>query len=313
MPTWTCRPTTSAWDILRHVGALLMGPEETNPLGDASAEHLYMAGFSQSGIDTATFALAFNERTRMENGDAIYDGYLPAGHSGSLTPVPAGGEALPKFETKKMSDVAVPVIDLETQSDVEGFEAPISPTITYTSVGSGGLRRPTRAGDDQYRLYEVAGAPHAGTIPGCDGGGSTFPTAAFLRAALVRLFEWAEEGEAPPEAPRIDPRVRRRRLGGGGGRARQRPGRSAVPVPRRAAGPLRGPCDTRRAVSARRRATALAVDVLEDLYGDAATYRQRFTEGLDETISAGFLLPRDRADILAAARAQARAAFAVGG
>ena len=61
------------------------------------------------------------------------------------------------------------------------------------------------------------------------------------------------------------------------------------------------------------RETALAVDVLEDLYGDTATYEQRFAEGLDETISAGFLLPRDRAGILTAARAQARAVFAAGG
>ena len=59
-----------------------------------------------------------------------------------------------------MSDVDVPVIDLETQSDVEGFEAPISPTITYTSVGSGGLRRAdSDVPEDKYRLYEVAGAP----------------------------------------------------------------------------------------------------------------------------------------------------------
>ena len=47
---------------------------------------------------------------------------------------------------------------------------------------------------------------------------------------------------------------------------------------------------------------AMAVDVLEDLDGDAATYGERFAEGLDHTISAGFLLPRDRGSILAAAR-----------
>ena len=206
------------------------------------------------------------------------------------------------------------MIDLETQSDVEGFEAPISPTITYTSVGSGGLRRAdSDAGDDQYRLYEVAGAPHAGTIPGCDGGGSSFPTAAFLRAALVRLFEWAEEGEAPPEGLRID-------LASVGVVSE-----AAVDEHGNARGGVRSPfLDVplaRYEVHATPgalcqlagRETAFAVDVLEDLYGDAATYEQRFTEELDETISAGFLLPRDRADILAAARAQARAAFAVGG
>ena len=57
------------------------------------------------------------------------------------------------------------------------------------------------------------------------------------------------------------------------------------------------------------RETPLSDDVLTDLYVDVDAYLEAFTESLDATIDAGFLLKMDRAEILAAAPgAKARAA-----
>ena len=51
-----------AWDVLGHVGALLKQGGAQSPVGEQAAGHVYMCGYSQSGADTATFAMAFHGR-----------------------------------------------------------------------------------------------------------------------------------------------------------------------------------------------------------------------------------------------------------
>ena len=113
------------------------------------------------------------------------------------------------------------MIDVEPQTDVEGFAVTVptellkraglagadaikSPTFTYTDVGGARERRndsDTRR--DQYRLFEIPGAPHvAGAGDGCIGS-SSFPTQYFTRAARAS-GGWVEDGAAPPRAPRIE-------------------------------------------------------------------------------------------------------------
>ena len=50
----------------------------------------------------------------------VYDGFFPTSHAASLTPL-ALGEGLPRFEYVPMPPVGVPVIEVQSQSDVEGF------------------------------------------------------------------------------------------------------------------------------------------------------------------------------------------------
>ena len=268
-----------------------------------------MAGFSQSGIDTATFALAFNERTRLENGDAIYDGYLPAGHSGSLTPVQPGQRA-PEVRDDEDDRCRRPGDRSRDAERRRRGRAPISPTITYTSVGSEACASRQRRAQKPVPALRGRGAPHRARFRGA----TVVDRASRPRRSCGPHSCGCSSGPRkvssrprPPSWTSSRSAWSRKRRS----TRRQRQGRRAVPVPRRAAGPLRGPCDIRRAVSSPG-GTALAVDVLEDLYGDPATYEQRFAEGLDETISAGFLLPWDRAGILTAARAQARAGSPLG-
>ena len=86
------------WDIIRHLGGLLRDGADRSPLEGRSIDHLYLAGYSQSGVDVATFASAFNDVTRLSDGSAVFAGYLPAAHAASMTPLQPGDSALPSFE-----------------------------------------------------------------------------------------------------------------------------------------------------------------------------------------------------------------------
>jgi hypothetical protein len=58
------------------------------------------------------------------------------------------------------------------------------------------------------------------------------------------------------------------------------------------------------------RETPLGPQVLDHLCGGVTGYLSAFTKSLDDTIAAGFLLPRDRSAILAQAQTEASRAFA---
>jgi hypothetical protein len=284
------------WDLLATIGALVKQGGRHSPLRDLTVRHVYLGGYSQSALDAATFAAAFG---------VAYDGYFPASHAASLTPV-AVGEGLSRFEYAPMPAVGVPVIEVQPQSDVEGFRFD-----GFINPGSASVRREdSDAAGDRFRLYEVAGAPHAAKIAGCDGNGSSFPMAAFVRAALRNLFRWAEDDIAPPTALRIvldvDEVVAVAAVDRFGN------ARGGVPSPF-----LDVPIATYEAHSTPGPVCALAgreaplpYEVLADRYGDLETYLVEFTISLDEIIQAGFLLEDDRAAILRAQTAKAKAAFA---
>jgi hypothetical protein len=62
-----------------------------------------------------------------------------------------------------------PVIDVEPQSDVEGFRAQLSPDVEYVNPGGAWVRRDdAHKADDRYRLYEIAGAPHVARMRSLD-------------------------------------------------------------------------------------------------------------------------------------------------
>jgi hypothetical protein len=276
------------WDMLRTIGTLVKQDE-------LPVRHVYLGGYSQSSVDTATFAAAFGD---------VYDGFFPTAHAASLTPL-ALGEGLPRFEYAPMPPVGVPVIEVQPQSDVEGFGFN-----EFVNPGSASVRRAdSDAAGDRFRLYEIAGASHAAKIVGCDGDGSTFPMAAFVRAALRNLFRWAEDGITPPSAPRIeleiDDVVARAALDRSGNARGGVPSPFVdVPIARYEAHSTPGPV----CALAGREAT-LPYEVLANRYGDLQTYLAEFVISLDESIQAGFLLEDDRAAILEAQTAKAKAAF----
>ena len=292
------------WDLLRAIGTLVKQGGEHSPLHHLPVRHVYLGGYSQSAVDTATFAAAFGALTRTTDDRPVYDGYFPASHAASLTPV-AVGEGLPRFEYAPMPPAGVPVIEVQPQSDVEGFSFE-----EFVNPGAASVRRDdSDVTGDRFRSYEVAGAPHAAKIVGCDGNGSSFPMSAFLRAALRLLFRWAEDDVTPPTAQRIALRI-------DGAVAEAQIDRfgnaiGGVPSPF-----LDAPIACYQAHSTpgplcmlAGRETTLPYEVLVSRYGDVQTYLAEFTISLDATIKAGFLLEDDRSAILEAQTAKAHAAF----
>jgi hypothetical protein len=293
------------WDLLRAIGTLVKQGDEHSPLHHLPVRHVYLGGYSQSAVDTATFAATFGALTRTTDGRPVYDGYFPASHAASLTPV-AVGEGLPKFEYAPMPPAGVPVIEVQPQSDVEGFSIE-----EFVNPGAASVRREDAdSPQDRFRSYEVAGAPHAAKIVGCDGDGSSFPLSAFLRAALRLLFRWAEDDITPPMAPRIALRIddvvaeaHVDRFGNAIG---------GVPSPF-----LEAPIACYKAHSTpgplcmlAGLETALPYEVIAGRYGDVQTYLAEFTISLDATIKAGFLLQDDRPALLEAQTTKAHSAFA---
>jgi hypothetical protein len=284
------------WDLLRAIATLLKQGGEHSPLHHLPVRHVYLGGYSQSGVDTATFAAAFGSG---------YDGFFPACHAASLTPL-AVGEDLPRFEYAPMPPVGVPVIEVQSQSDVEGFRFD-----DFANPGSASVRRDdSDAASDRFRLYEIAGAPHAAKVVGCEGNGSSFPMSAFVRAALRHLFRWAEDGVPPPKAPRIALKIDDvvaeaavDRFGNAVGGVRSP--FLDVPMARYEVHSTPGPL-----CALVGREVPLAREVLVGSYGDVASYLAGFTASLDAAIRAGFLLADDRATILDAQTAKAQNAFA---
>jgi Alpha/beta hydrolase domain len=284
------------WDLLRAIGALVKQGDEHSPLRDLSVRHAYLGGYSQSALDTATFAAVFG---------AVYDGFFPIAHAASLTPL-ALGEGLPLFEYAPMPPVGVPVIEVQPQTDVEGFGFD-----GFVNPGSASVRRAdSDAAGDRFRLYEIAGASHAAKIVGCDGNGSSFPLAAFVRAALHNLFRWAEDDITPPTAPRIeleiDDVVAQAAVDRFGNARGGVPSPFVdVPIARYEVHSTPGPV-----CALAGREAPLPYELLVNRYGDLQTYLAEFTIRLEEIIHDGFLLEDDRAAILEAQTAKAKAAFA---
>jgi Alpha/beta hydrolase domain len=303
-----------AWDVLAQVGAAIRKGGSQSPLQGLDAKHLYMAGYSQSGVDVAAFAMALAKRYGTPAGKPVYDGYFPAAHAASVTPLKAGTSVIPKFETPVMTAVGVPVVNLEDQSGVEGFSAelPASAQATlgqkeYTNVSSASVRRAdSDQPGDQYRLYEVAGMPHAPGGDGCEGPASSFPVAAVTRGTFALLNRWVETGQKAPRAPRIKMAEI------------NTVSKVAVDQNGNAIGGIRSPylddALVRYDVHAPGEITCelagheapLDSAALAKKYTSVDAYMKQFTKGLDAMIKAGYIAPLDRAQLIADQKEKAK-------
>ena len=301
------------WDMLRQIGAVIRTGGEQSPLRD-QVDHLYMGGYSQSGVDTATFSMSFHDDTRFLDDAPVFDGYFPAAHAATMTPLQTGSGLILEFEEGEMQAVDVPVVDVETQHDAQGWTREMLPGLDYTSRSGASVRRPdSDTPTDKYRLFEIAGASHSSVGGDCGGPNSTFPGPMFVRAAAAQLFRWAEEGIPPTEAPRIEMETvdtvstpSTDEFGNAVGGVRS----PFVDVPLVEYQVVVGGSGLECAFSGTE--SPIAPDVLESRYGDADAFTDEFTESLDATIEAGFLLESDRSDILDEAEEKAEALLPAG-
>lgn len=296
-----------AWDVLAQVGAAVRAGGSTSPLEGLDPEHLYMAGYSQSGVDTAGFAMGLAKHYGAPAGKPVYDGYFPSAHAASVTPRQAGTSVIPKFETPVMSGVGVPVVNVEDQSGLEGFSAelPVEVQATlgqknYTNVSSASVRRPDsdRAGD-QYRLYEVAGMPHAAGGGSCEGPPSTFPIAAVTRGTFALLNRWVETGHEPPRAPR----VKMAEIDTVSKIAPDQNGNAVAGVrsPYLDDALVRYDAHAPGAITCQLAGHEAPLDgaALAKKYQSVSAYMKQFTKGLDAMIKAGYITQPDRSQLIA--------------
>jgi hypothetical protein len=199
------------WDMMTDVGKWLRSPgDRSNPLRQHSVKRLFMVGFSQSVAYQVTYANSFHGQARMPDGRRVYDGYyLGAGGSRAkdVTAATPQTESLGEGDPRNLIRVDVPVVRLQTQTEVIGF-------------GSYRVRQ-----DDQefplVRTYEVAGGSHVDAhldevggialardlglppsfCPKPDAAYNPVRTGFYQSAALEILDRWSQG--TPPPASRL--------------------------------------------------------------------------------------------------------------
>lgn len=197
---------TQIWGMVADAGTLLRSSAAANPLQGYEVRHLYLTGYSYTGVATSTFADYHHGSARLANGNPIFDGYLSFANAMYVRPLD------------------VPVIRVNTQSEFNSY---------------GGLNNRGRNSDTagaRYRLYEVAGASHVlDAMPDIEPGAgapapvsvaraqglpnvspnrcmSSFPAGLqeddlplpyVLAQAFANMYDWVDNGIAPPETPWI--------------------------------------------------------------------------------------------------------------
>jgi len=132
------------WDMISQVGALLKAARPGGPLAGFNVQRVY--GTSHGG-ELATYIAIFHSRATLANGRPVYDGYIQHRHPG-LTRLRQCGAAPAAADPRQiLRNIGVPVMRIVSQTDVLG---------TYAR-----RRDDSDAPGDRYRLYEIAGAPHA--------------------------------------------------------------------------------------------------------------------------------------------------------
>ena len=203
------------WDIVSQVGALLKSGRPGGPLAGFTVERVYA---TSHGGELPTYIAAIHPRANLANGRPIYDGYVVHRHSG-MTRMRRCASAPPADDPRQiLRNVSVPLIRIVSQTDVLG---------TYSR-----RREDSDAPGDRYRLYEVAGVPHADAVfyryipsvtdqkaAGTDAFLAMwpfpnqcepeiplmkFPVMQYVvNASFANLDRWVRDGVAPPRAARV--------------------------------------------------------------------------------------------------------------
>lgn len=268
-------------EIMAQVGALLKGNGPTSPLAGMRVRRMIMMGTSQSS-GTLRGYLPAHAAWRMPDGKPIFDGFLATSTAGM--PIPP---------------VDVPLIQIATQTEVNAG----------AKGGSAYRRADGDAPGDQFRLYEMAGMPHNDSRENptydpdpCKMPVTRFPVGAMMAMGLHHVIEWADKGAVPPRAERIVVENGAIALdANGNARGGVRNTYVDVPVAKysvpNSADPKPGTRDDFYCGIAGIE-TPLPADRLHALYKDAAAYRNKVQQRLDELTKAGWFLPEYAAQVM---------------
>jgi alpha/beta hydrolase family protein len=308
-----------SFDMFSQVGRLVRAsPDEV--LGRLTPEHVIAIGESQSAMFLTTYINAVDQHA------GVFDGFLVHSRFGGAAPL-GGINTLESFEKGEpdpspfRDDLRVPVMNVITETDIVGAILP-------------GYYMARQQDNHMLRTWEIAGTAHAdaytvkvgfiddGSVPIDKLAAGYAPRTELmgqqlkqpfnfgpqhhyvLQAAIARLHAWVRAGEAPPHAPRLETDD-------------DAPPAFVVDEHGIAKGGLRTPwveVPIARTSGTGDAATPVALlfgsgEPFDDntrnrLYpGGKTEYVRRFTEELDATIRAGYLLRADRSEILELAAA----------
>jgi hypothetical protein len=279
-----------ALDLFEQVGLGLHAPHGAHVFGPLHPRHFVAAGESQSAFYLTTYADALQPISHAYDGIFIHsrDGSgAPLNSASVLSGSLAGGLRI-------RTDLGVPVFMFETQTDV-------------TLLGYASAQQPDTK---DIRTWEVAGTSHADSYLvgsyvgalGCQAAINMGPQHEVVEAALQDFVNWVAHGTPPPSpspfsVERKPSTLARDSHGNVIGGVRT----PAVDVPVSTLSEV-APMGSSVICTLFGSTAAFSPATLASLYGTKANYIAEYTADLDRAIAARYLLPSERASLLATAQ-----------
>ena len=277
-----------SYDIYTQAARALLVGGHSNPLAPLHPKRLLAVGESQSALYLTTYIDAIQPLYH------VFDGFLVHSRAGGAVGIP-GASPSGSFggSVRIRTDIRVPVLMMITETD-EGF----------------GQYFNARQPDTHFiRLWDVAGASHADSYIvtsselqslGCTSVDEA-PSHFVFEAALSAVDRWMRSGTPPSTAPRME-------VQDVGGTPTVQDGQNGNAI-----GGIRGPWEQVPVAAYSGRAPAgapgfcvlfgathpFSAAQLTALYGTKSHYLEAYTRATDADIEAGYLLPADRAQVLA--------------
>ncbi len=261
--------------------------------GGVTPQRIIAAGESQSAIALTTYIDGVQPLTHAFDGFFVHSRgsvTLPLVGPGKYADLAGGIGTTP---TIFRTDTDVPILDLQSESDVTGI------------LASAAVRQPDT---DRVRLWEVAGTAHAdahlmgATADAVDCGApvNDGPMHVVAKAAFAALETWILTGRPPARAPRLDltagatPAIRRDADGIALGGIRTPP----VDVPVAVLSGVPGP-DPAIICILLGSTKPLPTARIAELYSSRAEYQRKYDAAVRATIAAGYALRADRGALVA--------------
>jgi hypothetical protein len=263
-------------------------------LGGRTPAVVLGSGHSQSALRLTTYANAIQPVSRA------YDGFLIHGRAALAAPI--GDGVLGPLSARIRTDLGVPVVVLQSETDVVASASVRQDTARVRTWEVAGTAHADRYGLD---LYDAANARDKGINNGapttCDKPVNSMTFRYAENAAFAHLDRWARGGAAPPTAPPIlmllGLIIRRDadQNALGGIRLPDFDAPVAAYAPNNSGGNVAGACLLLGTT------TPLPPDRIRQLYPDHPAYVTKFTAAADRAVRSGYLLPADRDEAVARA------------
>lgn len=190
-----------SYDIYSQAAATLAQPDDGAPLDGLDVERIVAVGESQSAFRLTTYANGVQPVT------GLFDGFLIHSRGNSSADLNATDAGKPAEVVHIRSDLGVPVLQFETETDLEllGFVAArqddTDQLVTWESAGT--------AHADQSTLDYAVQAGQRWTDSGVDlaascGTINDGPQQPLVQTAFAHLQDWIVEGTVPPSSPRLE-------------------------------------------------------------------------------------------------------------